>query len=105
MRERAPRRHIRGGPLVVPVCTAAALQRYELALSSRARAVPSSSILDAVASGRPSPPDCGRADRRLADGRRVQAGRGRAARGAALVGGAKVFAMAAAAEGGSRRGG
>ena len=38
---------IRGGPLVVPVCTAAALQRYELALSSRARAVPSSSILEA----------------------------------------------------------
>ena len=39
--------------LVVPVCTAAALQRYELALSSRARAVPSSSILDEFRAQRP----------------------------------------------------
>ena len=34
-RGRAPRRHIRGGPLVVPVCTVAALQRYELGSGRR----------------------------------------------------------------------
>ena len=78
-RERAPRRHIRGGPLVVPVCTAAALQRYELALSSRARAVPSSSILEAVASGRPSPP--GSRASRSAFGRRTTSASWTRARG------------------------
>ena len=70
---------IRGGPLVVPVCTAAALQRYELALSSRARAVPSSSILEAVASGRPNPP--GSRASRSAFGRRTTSASWMRARG------------------------
>ena len=63
----------------MPVCTAAALQRYELALSSRARAVPSSSILEAVASGRPSPP--GSRASRSAFGRRMTSASWTRARG------------------------